>query len=444
MADLAKLLDQARRLSFEGRTEAAFREDYLGSTRRMIRASFTQGTAMYAAFGVLDRYCLPKTYAFALALRLGVVCPILGAVAAITFSRRLYRRVQAIAAFAAITAGVAIAAMIGRSQSDEIGFAHYYVGLILVMMYVSSFIRLRFWSAVLANAAIIASYEVVAILAHALPSSPSGRALFVTNNFFLLAAFFVGGGTCYWLEVAARRDFVQRMALAAEKAETDRLLMNILPGVVVERMKQSADPIADELPGVSVLFADLVNFTALAERMSPQDLVTMLNELFSGFDGLVEKYGLEKIKTIGDCYMVAAGVPTSRPDHAVALASLALDMRDWLRRPDVNCGMLEIRIGISSGPVVAGVIGKKKFSYDLWGDTVNTASRMESHGEPGTIQITKTTRDLIQADFVLDYGGARILKGKGETEVWFVRGRRPNLAPAQCDGKTAAAVEGRP
>lgn len=428
MTEVAKLLQSARRLHFDGGVEQAFRADYAASTQRMIRASFVLATIIYGAFGVLDLYCLPKTRGVAVALRVGAVCPVLAGVAGVTFSPRLYRFIQPIMALAAVISGAAIVWIIGASRPDEPGFTHYYVGLILVMMFVSSFIRLRFWAALVANVAILTTYEFMAVTRQALLQSAAGRLSLVTNNFFLAGAFAIGASTCYWLEVAARREFVQRLALEAEKAKTDKLLLNTLPEIIVGRMKRSADPIADELRDVSVLFADLVNFTTLAARVSPQELVGMLNEVFSGFDNFVEKYGLEKIKTIGDCYMVASGVPTPRADHAIALTSLAIELRDWMRRPEVNRGLLEIRIGISSGPVVAGVIGKRKFIYDLWGDTVNTASRMESHGVPGTIQITKATRDLLNNHFELEYGGTKVVKGKGDTEVWYVTGRREQAA----------------
>jgi guanylate cyclase len=155
----------------------------------------------------------------------------------------------------------------------------------------------------------------------------------------------------------------------------------------------------------------------------------MLDDLFGHFDALAEKYELEKIKTIGDCYMIASGVPIPRPDHARALALMALDMVDGLRsRGDVGHLGLELRIGINSGPVVAGVIGRKRFLYDLWGDAVNTASRMESHGTPGRIQITRATYELLQDEFVCDYRGTVPVKGKGDMETWYLVGRREPIS----------------
>jgi adenylate cyclase len=160
----------------------------------------------------------------------------------------------------------------------------------------------------------------------------------------------------------------------------------------------------------------------MSAKMSPTDLVDLLNEVFSYFDNLVEKYDVEKIKTIGDCYMVASGVPRPRPDHAHVLARLALDMRQFVNQSKFGAHKISLRIGINSGPVVAGVIGRKKFIYDLWGDAVNTASRMESHGSEGTIQITRATYELIKDDFVCEPRGTVYVKGKGEMEAWQICG----------------------
>jgi class 3 adenylate cyclase len=202
-------------------------------------------------------------------------------------------------------------------------------------------------------------------------------------------------------------------------------LLNILPQSIADRLKVSAQPIADQLSSASILFADVVDFTPLAERLSPAEVVGILDNLFSRFDLLVERYGLEKIKTIGDAYMAAAGVPTPRPDHARAIALMAIDMLETMGS-DTDLGRLglELRVGINSGPVVAGVIGRRRFSYDLWGDAVNTASRMESQGTPGRIQITNATRELLGPEFEYEPRGTVQVKGKGELETWYLLGRR--------------------
>jgi len=214
-------------------------------------------------------------------------------------------------------------------------------------------------------------------------------------------------------------------ALRAEQARSEALLVAILPRSIAERLKASTQPIADHVDSASIVFADLVNFTPMSERLPPGEVVGMLDELFSRFDALAERHGLEKIKTIGDCYMAAAGVPDPHPDHARRAALLALDMRDAVASwPVADGSRLELRIGINSGPVVAGVIGTKRFLYDLYGDAVNTASRMETHSEPGEIQITSATHELLKDEFECKPRGTIPVKGKGEMETWYLVGSR--------------------
>ena len=208
------------------------------------------------------------------------------------------------------------------------------------------------------------------------------------------------------------------------QALSDGLLLNILPESIAERLKDADGRIADEYDASSILFADVAGFTPMSADMTPAELVSLLDAVFSDFDELVDACGLEKIKTIGDAYMVASGVPTPRVDHAQALCDLALQMRDLVGRRTYGGRHLAFRIGISSGPVVAGIIGSRKFSYDLWGDAVNTASRMEAFGSPGRIQITEATERLVGDDFVCEPGGTIDVKGKGPMAVWFVEGRR--------------------
>jgi adenylate cyclase len=210
------------------------------------------------------------------------------------------------------------------------------------------------------------------------------------------------------------------------QARVETLLLNVLPADVALRLQSDPTSIADHFDEVSILFADVVDFTPLSSRLDAREVVGLLDRLFTSFDELVDRYDVEKIKTIGDCYMVAAGVPRERPDHAHALAGLALEMRECAKRclPDRDGHDLRLRIGISSGPVVAGVIGRRRFLYDLWGDTVNMASRMESHGTPDEIQITRSTWQLLDDQFVTEPLGLVDVKGKGKTETWRLVGPR--------------------
>ncbi|HEY4179508.1 MAG TPA: adenylate/guanylate cyclase domain-containing protein [Kofleriaceae bacterium] len=213
--------------------------------------------------------------------------------------------------------------------------------------------------------------------------------------------------------------------LDRERARSEQLLLNVLPLPIGERLKRGEAPIADAFPDVTILFSDLVGFTELSARLPAAELVEMLNEVFSELDALAEKHGVEKIKTIGDAYLAVAGIPVPREDHARAVADMAIDMlRVQQRFADRRSLPLKMRIGINSGPVVAGVIGKHKFTYDLWGDAVNIASRMESHGLPGRIQITEATQRRLGDRYVTEKRGVVDVKGKGPMTTWWLLGHK--------------------
>jgi class 3 adenylate cyclase len=217
-----------------------------------------------------------------------------------------------------------------------------------------------------------------------------------------------------------------RRALALEQQRSEGLLLNVLPAPIAARLKAGEGVIADAFPEVTVLFADLVDFTRRSQQVGPAQVVAALNELFSAFDELAQRHGLEKIKTIGDAYMVAGGLPQPRPDHAQAIAEMALGIREEVaRRTDPSGRPLAVRIGIATGPVEAGVIGTAKFSYDLWGDTVNAASRMESHGIPGCIQVTERTYQRLRDGYRFQRRGPIPVRGMGELVTYLLVGRNP-------------------
>jgi adenylate cyclase len=219
-----------------------------------------------------------------------------------------------------------------------------------------------------------------------------------------------------------------------EYRRSEGLLANILPPSIAARLKGSTSAIADAYPEASILFADMAGFTARASDTSPEDLVHFLNSVYTRIDNIVERHGLEKIKTSGDAYMVVSGVPEALPDHACAIADLALDIRDALSGlVDPRGRAVPVRIGIASGPVVAGVVGRRKFFYDVWGDAVNTASRMESTGEIGQIQVAPDTRELIASRFELKERGIIEIRGKGPMRTWFLVGRKPAIAESSVE-----------
>jgi class 3 adenylate cyclase len=277
---------------------------------------------------------------------------------------------------------------------------------------VFSFLGLRFVWAVAATSTYTLFYTVFAAL-----RAGSGAALGL-DYVLVYSALFGSATAAYYLENAMREAFHQRRT-------SERLLLNILPESVAARLKADEQTLAEGFQHATVAFADLVGFTTLSAKMPPERLVDMLNDLFSAFDDLAARHGLEKIKTIGDAYMIAGGVPVARKDHAVSVAQMALEMLDVVARYSKERAVeLNVRIGVNTGPVVAGVIGKRKFAYDLWGDTVNTASRMESHGVPGRAQLSEATWELVKAHFDAEDRGEIDVKGKGRMRTFLLSGRK--------------------
>jgi adenylate cyclase len=277
-----------------------------------------------------------------------------------------------------------------------------------------------------AAALALLSAIVVVALHHFVPGNtgvvPPDRLFFGNFVFSVVGSFAI----LFLIVLYAVRQIARAEAAAErEQARSENLLANILPPAVGRRLKEGGGEIADSYPEASVLFADMAGFTARAADTPPADLVRFLNEVFTRLDALVERHGLEKIKTTGDSYMVVSGVPAPRADHAEALAALALDMRAALAGlVDPKGRPVPVRIGMASGPVVAGVVGTKKFFYDVWGDTVNLAARMEQTGEPGRIQVAPATREKLSKDFVLAERGTIEVRGKGPMRTWFLEGRR--------------------
>ena len=285
---------------------------------------------------------------------------------------------------------------------------------------------------VLIVAAAGADYYLFAEGAKPAPVPPKTIVVFFALNFVAISSvvyFLLRYAAVERDKSKARMEEAHRL-LQAEQERSERLLLNILPGPVAERLKMEDGTIADGFADVTVMFADIVNFTTLAEGMSPNQIFAMLNKVFSSFDSLAERHGLEKIKTIGDAYMVAGGFPEERDGHVNDVAAMALDMLQAVTKCNSEMEQsVNIRIGIHSGPAVAGVIGIKKFVYDVWGDTVNTASRMESSGLPGRIQLSERAETLLSKDFICEERGTVEVKGKGCMKTFWLLGRR-SIEPA--------------
>jgi len=228
-------------------------------------------------------------------------------------------------------------------------------------------------------------------------------------------------------EIEHQRTLIQQQhqQLELERQKSEDLLLNILPRPIAQRLKEDQSVIADYFHSTTVLFTDIVGFTKLSENLSPSELVQFLNKIFTSFDNLVEKYQLEKIKTVGDAYMVAGGFPKPRPDHVEAIADLALEMQESMVMFHTEKNQsVSMRTGIHTGPAVAGVIGIKKFIYDVWGDTVNTASRMESHGIGGQIQVSNAIYKVLKDKYILKQRGMIEMKGKGRLMTYWLQGKK--------------------
>jgi len=393
--------------------------------KRFTRFSIGLSSVVFLAYGVHDVYLLPELAHRAWAIRYGVFAPVAAAVLALTFSRN-YARLHAVAMFVFGMTINLVVTWIG-AVSPPRGF-YIYTGYSILFVTLGPFIaRMNVVTQV-----VYTLCSIVLFCAFAAEVSHPPLAVAVSIAATLGAMGGIGALVARQLEAQAREMFRQRRTirrqldeLDAERAKSEALLLNVLPASVAQRLKADGRSIADGFAEVTVLFADIVGFTSLAQRLSPVEVVRRLNELFSTFDDLAEELKIEKIKTIGDAYMAAAGLEGTGEGHAEAMAEMALGMLDRVATFSAAYSEpLSIRIGLNTGPAVAGVIGKKKFIYDIWGDTVNTASRMESHGTPGRVHVTEETRRRLADAYVFEERGEVDVKGKGPMRTFYLVGRR--------------------
>ena len=384
------------------------------SALNQVRVAGILAVLLYGAFGALDPLVVDGDVSDLALIRFAIVCPAIALIVASSFPFRSFfvSVLQLAVCFVVVLAAFGLAAMpliaaVPREYSQT--------GTLLILMFLFGLVRVRFLWATATTLVVVAGYETSAIL----QDLPWQTLLY--NNFFLLGFIVVGLFTAYTLESLRRRGFLREHVLADERERSEGLLRNILPDEIATRLKENPSTIADAAPDVSVVFADIVNFTQLAESMEPDALVRLLDAMFSDLDDLCDELGAEKIKTIGDAYMAVAGLPIPDPDHAATAMELALGMQHAATRLAPKWPVpLQLRIGISSGPVVAGVIGRRKFAYDLWGDTVNTASRMESHGYPGEIHVSASTKALLDGRYQFGPPVQTAVKGKGTLTTYLL------------------------
>ena len=395
------------------------------TTRPITRFTVTLSAVIFLSYGVHDAFIMPAALLHeAWAIRYGLSVPMLAVVLPLMWTRFYARWHRPALLFFAFTICAVVLSLGAIADGQAAALQTSWAPLFVVL---GPFIA-RF------NVAYQLAYAILTVVFYNVLTLALGHqsvVVPVSINMAILSMGLIGVLVARQMEQQAREVFVQGRtiqaqmeALDAEKQKSDALLLNVLPAAIAERLKVENRPIADGFQDVSVLFADIVGFTRLSERLSPEALVGRLNELFSAFDDLLDRFRLEKIKTIGDAYMVVGGLNGGK-DHALALAELALDM--LARISELSEEFHEdfsVRIGINTGPVVGGVIGKKKFIYDVWGDTVNIASRMESTGSPGSVHVSHETYLRIQDSYVFEDRGEIEVKGKGKMRTWLIRERK--------------------
>jgi class 3 adenylate cyclase len=394
--------------------ETAFRDAdnraAVGRARFMALLAFV----LSIPFGGLDFVLSLDHIELLLGLRLIGVVALLTIVGATTWWPSVHRYIQlitcgAIGLYSWSTVAAVLLTPIPRTYTS--------VGTVLLMLGLVGVIRVRFRSALLTA---LATFPIVAV-ALLLKRESWGVLAFEELSLFTYGILIVT--VAFALERSKRTEFLANRELGAERQRSDDLLHNILPKSIAQRLRENPTAIAESVDNATVLFADIVGFTPFSSELPPAEVVELLDLLFGKFDDLCEDRGIEKVKTIGDAYMAVAGIPRPDPDHAASIVECALDMQ---RAATAIAPLwptdLKLRIGISSGPVVAGVIGRRRFAYDLWGDTVNTASRMESHGLPNRIQVSESTYELLKNRYAFSDRQEMDVKGKGPMPTYFLLG----------------------
>ena len=403
--------------------ERRFQDDYFDANLKYVRIATLLGAVVWAVFGPLGQIVIEEGAGWDLFLRFGLGVPSALLSFALTYLKDYRKSWQIFVSGAILFSGLVWVAHRTLVEDARPDWGYAGVMVILVFAYVVS--RLQFRYSAIVGALLIVFHNVATI-----GFTDEEPIDVVFGNYFLLVLAFMGMVGAYILERSNRLLFLRERQLDLERERSEGLLRNILPEAIADRLKHR-DPatehehIAEGYPDVTVVFADLVGFTQQAGRTRPAELVSALDAVFTRFDEIADRFGLEKIKTIGDAYMAVAGAPEPRIDHVETAAEMALAALDGLRVARWPSGEpIGVRIGIASGPVVAGVIGRRKFAYDLWGDTVNTASRLESHGSPGRIQVTDAVYECLRDRY--DFTDMHVvdLKGKGPTPARFLLGRR--------------------
>ena len=399
--------------SLENRFRAYHSERFMLQTRIGIGL----GLLLYGGFFILDRYLTPASALYSAVIRLGIVVPYFGIWLALTYAGFFIKRMQLYIAIGIVIAGLGHFAL--QLLLPQLPDSYSMAVTIILVMFAFTFSGLRVWPALTTAVILLVPFEIIAMT-----DTKTSKATIIYQNFVLISMYLLGVLGGFIIERYVRNEFITNLVISQEKAKSENLLLNILPITIADRLKSGESAIADSFQQATILFADIVHFSSFCSDKPPSAVVSMLNDLFSLFDLLVDKYRLERIKTMGDCYILAGGLPIHRDDHAEAVAYCALDMRDALRLYRTRDGeSISMRIGIHTGPVSAGIIGYKKFAYDVWGDTVNTASRLESSCQPDFIQASDAAYQALKAAFSFQERGQVCVEGLGDLTTYYLLGQ---------------------
>lgn len=391
--------------------ETAYRAAQEPGDLKKTRIAITVGVLLNAGFGIIDASVLTRNVELALFLRIGVATAVLLALVGLTFIPAMHSRLRLIATTGVVAYTAIYAALVAVAAPPDVYVAGY--AIIVFILYV--FLPVGYVIASTAGWLCTLGFAVVMVLTR--PLTLDAMAIIGVQ---FLAANAVGMFSLYWMDRFSRQDFLNLDRIDTERRRHRNLLNRVLPESIANRLARGEAQIADTVEAATVLFADVVDFTGLTANCPSAGVVAFLDRLFADFDHLAAQHGVEKIKTIGDSYMAAAGLTELTGDHAERTGRLALDMLEVAKQMRPDGKPLQIRIGLCSGPVVAGVIGDKRFLYDVWGETVNLAQRLEAHGKPGRIQVTDAFRTANADRFAFAHRGMVDLKGTGAVDVWYL------------------------
>ena len=419
-----KFIIDALPKKFEHPIEKSFLSESFKNSIITVRFGIILGVILYSIFGILDQYMLPETKRIAWFIRFVAVVPTLLLILLLSFTSFFKKFFVPILIFTSLLLGFGIIFMIYFSNELEPGYKYYYTGLILVIIWIGTFSQLRFKHVSYAILCLVIGYMAVVLFKQDMVIGGFDNAkfpIFLNNSFFFISAAVLAFFSSNSFEKFKRHTFFQKEMIEQEKRKSDNLLLNILPVRVANDLKNHGNSNPQQFEHVTVFFSDIVGFTRLSANIEPEILIDSLNELFTAFDNIMEKNNCERIKTIGDAYLAVSGMPEEDKNHATNIARSALEIIAYCQERNLtNKIKWQIRIGIHSGKVVGGIVGIKKYIYDVFGDTINVASRMEANSDAMKINISETSYHLLKDEYKCIERSPLFVKGKGEMKMYYL------------------------